>query len=143
MDLPIFFGVPSLLDRLMEQDGKTAFPVLQELYSHHFPPLQVFEDDACLYVRACIPGVALEGVSLTLSGASLWIGGVIPWPEGRCLRQERVCGPFKREVRLPCAVEGEDARAAMRDGLLTVTLPKSARAGRRVIPVAAEKEAAP
>jgi Molecular chaperone (small heat shock protein) len=138
MDMPVFYGAPSLLDRLMEEDDLD----FNGFASQHFPPLQIFEDEMMLYVRACIPGVSLEDVSLTLKGAVLLIEGSVPSPGGRCLRQERACGPFVREVQLPCEVGGDAVEAVMRDGLLTVHLPKIAKKdGKRTILVENGKEA--
>lgn len=136
MNLPVFCGAASLFDRIIEQGGDTLFPVMQGFGPQHFPPLQIFEDEQTLYVRACIPGVSLDELSLTLKGRALFIEGRVPLPEGRPLRRERSCGAFKRKVQLPCGVESGGAEAVMRDGLLTVTLGKAAhKCGKRTIPV--------
>jgi HSP20 family protein len=52
---------------------------------------------------------------------------------------ERMYGRFERRIALPHGVQEEGANASFRDGVLTVTLPKSAEAqkGRR-IPINAE-----
>lgn len=136
-DRPFFYGIPSLLDRLM--DG-IDFD-FTELASGHFPPLQIFEDENMLYVRARIPGASLEDVSLTLKGPILLVEGSVPLPEGRYLRQERTCGLFKREVQLPCEVDGDAVEAVMKDGILTVNLPKNVKKDcKRTIPVTMAKE---
>lgn len=134
---PFFYGIPSLLDRLMEGIDFD----FTELASGHLPPLQIFEDESMLYVRARIPGASLEDVSLTLKGTVLLVEGSVPLPEGRYLRQERACGLFKREVQLPCVVGGGAVEAVMRDGILTVTLPKAVKKDcKRTIPVIMAKE---
>lgn len=136
-DRLFFYGIPSLLDRLM----KGVDFDFTELASRHFPPLQIVEDENMLYVRARIPGASLEDVSLILKGAVLLVEGSVSLPEGRYLRQERTCGPFKREVQLPCEVDGNAVEAVMRDGILTVNLPKAVKkACKRTIPVTMAKE---
>lgn len=138
MDLPVFYGIPSFFDSLMAE-GEPGFAAFA---SRHFPPLQIFEDERVLYIRACIPGVSLEDVALTLKGSTMLIEGSVPLPEGEWLRRERPSGPFKREISLPCDVDGDAVEAVMRDGLLTVSLPKTVRKdGKRVIPVEAAKGA--
>ena len=47
--------------------------------------------------------------------------------EGRSIR-ERFCGRFERRVELDREVNEEAIHAVFRNGLLTVTLPKSAKA---------------
>lgn len=138
MDMPVFYGTPSLLDRLLEEDDLN----FNKFDPHYFPPLQIFEDENMLYIRACIPGVSLEDVSLTLKGGVLLIEGNVPSPDGRCIRRERACGPFVREVQLPCDVDADAVEAVMRDGLLTVHLPKAVKKDdKRIIPVESAKEA--
>ncbi|MEQ8858683.1 MAG: Hsp20/alpha crystallin family protein [Pseudomonadales bacterium] len=48
---------------------------------------------------------------------------------------ERAYGYFERAIRLPAAVEDEDARANYRAGVLTISLPKSKSARPRRIAV--------
>ncbi|CAK7056420.1 MAG: hypothetical protein DELT_01246 [Desulfovibrio sp.] len=133
----LLYGNSSLMERLMDQDEEFPSPLLQWFGVTDFPLLQVTEDTDALYVRACIPGVALDGVSLILERNVLRIEGSISHPEGECLRCERPCGFFKREVKLPCAVDANAVQAVMRDGLLSVTLPKQAQPQKkRAIPVA-------
>jgi len=43
-------------------------------------------------------------------------------------RQERYFGRFSRALTLPTAVSGDQVKAAYKDGILTVTLPKAEQA---------------
>jgi HSP20 family protein len=54
---------------------------------------------------------------------------------GRFYVMERAYGRFERAVPLPVPVDAPGARARYRKGVLTVTLPKNARAMGRRIPV--------
>ena len=49
--------------------------------------------------------------------------------------RERRSGTFKRSFALPQDVDPEQISASFRDGLLTVTVPKSAKAQRKQIAV--------
>lgn len=132
--LPLIYGLPSLLDRLMDQEGSAPFPAPEEGLGV-YPPLQLFEDGDAVYLRASIAGASLENVNLVFNNNILVLRGVVPAPEGRQLRRERPTGPFRREVRLPCKVVSGAISAVMRDGLLIVTMPKDPRARKRTIPV--------
>ena len=51
---------------------------------------------------------------------------------------ERAYGAFTRSVRLPVAVDGSRVTASFRNGLLTITLPKTQAAKGTTIPIKAE-----
>ena len=48
--------------------------------------------------------------------------------EGETFRSERYFGRFHRSVTLPTPVDGNAVKAAYKDGILTVTLPKAEEA---------------
>ena len=50
-------------------------------------------------------------------------------------RQERFYGKFSRALTLPTAVAGDKVKAAYKDGILTVTLPKAEEAKPKQIDV--------
>jgi HSP20 family protein len=49
--------------------------------------------------------------------------------------REQQFGAFERSIRLPTSVKPEAAKAEFRDGVLTITLPKTEEAKERRIPV--------
>lgn len=134
----LIYGYPSLLDRLMNQTGQYPALALHAMSAWHFPPLQIFEDEDTLYVRAIVPGVPLENVTLTLESGMLVLRGVIPRLPGRHLRCERPTGPFKREIPLPFPVDAARVSAVVQYGLLTVTIPRCGENKKRTIPVQTE-----
>ncbi len=135
-DIPLIYGCPSLLDRLMDHANRVALPVPQEISTRHFPPLQVFEDENALYVRAALSGLTEENIHLSLDGNTLVLRGVVPLLPGRHLRRERPVGPFRRDIHLPFRIDADGIRAVLSNGLLAVTLPKSESGKKRSIPVA-------
>lgn len=98
------------------------------------------EDDENFVLAAELPGIAPE--QLELAAGDDWIElratrqlGV---PEGFELRRrERADYQFGRRFTLPKRIASERVEATLRDGLLTVTLPKHASAGPRTIEVKA------
>ena len=55
--------------------------------------------------------------------------------DGDFYRSERFYGRFQRSITLPFSVETEKIEAHYRDGVLTITLPKSAEAKSKQIEV--------
>lgn len=100
-----------------------------------FPPLNISADKDCIYVRCELPGVPLERLELLLTDAGLSIKGERPAPQGRVLQRERPAGPFHRLVTLSAPVRREAVTATLKDGLLTVVLPKVQPAPPRRVPV--------
>ena len=105
---------------LPEMRGKSAFP-----------PLNVSERDDAYVVEAEVPGVRADDLDLEVRGKELTLKGRRAKPEGDDLtirRRERGAGEFTRILELPVAVDSERVAASLRDGVLTVTLPKVASA---------------
>lgn len=130
IDFSAFYELPRLLDRLAaEGESSLATPRGQAV----FPPLNIGEDDAAVYVRALIPGVDLSALDLTITDKTLVLRGELPPVRGRYYRQERRTGPFQRVVLLNVPIDRDGVRAAMRDGVLEVVLPKAAPERTRTI----------
>jgi HSP20 family protein len=92
-------------------------------------------------VSAPIPGVAPDDVEITVLGDTVRIRGERreqreEGGEGqRWLIREQRYGSFERMVRLPSPVKADAAKAEFKDGMLTITLPKTEEAKERRIPV--------
>lgn len=96
------------------------------------------DDGEALVLRADLPGLADGDVGLSLEGDVLTLQAArgSAAPEGfRAVRTERPAVRFARSFELPCRVDGDATSAAMRDGVLTVTLPKAKEARPRRITV--------
>jgi HSP20 family protein len=104
------------------------------------PALDVAEDANQVTVSVELPGVAKDNVQVKFHDGYLTIAGErksdTATKEGGYHRRERSFGRFERSVYLNTAVDSNNVRAAYKDGVLTVTLPKSAEAKPREIPVA-------
>ncbi len=107
------------------------------------PPVDIFQDgDAELVLKADLPDVDREGIEITIENFVLTIKGEKQMEkeekEERYYRVERSYGAFTRSVRLPVAVDGSRVSAAFKNGLLTVTLPKTPAAKGTTIPIKME-----
>lgn len=96
--------------------------------------MSVSETENEIRVAAELPGVREEDIEVSLDEDMLTIRG-----EKKMERQdekenfhfvERSFGTFQRSIRLPFPVEPDQVRASFDNGVLTVTLPKSARQDR-------------
>ncbi len=103
------------------------------------PPINVFQSDEGFTVTAEVPGlegkdlsIEAEGDVLRLSGERSSAEGV---PDEAYHRRERRGGEFTREIRLPAGLDTETVEAELRDGILTVHLPKAEAAKPRKIKV--------
>ncbi|KAB1440908.1 Hsp20/alpha crystallin family protein [Pseudodesulfovibrio senegalensis] len=100
-----------------------------------YPPLNLSQDDDTIYVRAEIPGVDMSGIELTLTDKTLVLKGERKAEEGKYYRQERPAGVFHRVINLNIPVQRDKVNATMKDGLLTVALPKAEEVKPRTISI--------
>jgi HSP20 family protein len=103
--------------RLWRAEGEWAFPV------------DVYETDEAVVVKAALPGMNPDDVEISLSNDALTIRGEVKQEEKtereNYYRRELRYGSFARTVPLPTRVDQERAEAEFENGLLTVTLPKA------------------
>jgi HSP20 family protein len=96
------------------------------------PALDVHEDKESYTVRVELPGLKREDISVSLQDDALVISGERKTEtikeNTEVHRQERFYGKFSRALTLPTAVSGDQVKAAYKDGILTVTLPKAEEA---------------
>lgn len=93
-----------------------------------FPALNVWEDDRHVYVEAELPGLKMDDIEVFVQGDELTVKGQRPEAKEDGVsfhRRERGSGCFNRAVRLPVEVDEEKVEAALRNGVLTITLPKA------------------
>ncbi|THB68800.1 MAG: Hsp20/alpha crystallin family protein [Desulfovibrio sp.] len=102
-----------------------------------FPPINISEDDANLYVECEIPGLAIEDIEITLEDSSLTIKGELKPGEGKYYRQERASGLFNRVVSINTEIERDAVSAKLKDGVLEITLPKAEEVKPRTISIEA------
>jgi len=104
-----------------------------------WPSVEVTEADGALRVTAEVPGLEERDMEVLLDDGALTLRGEKrSETEDRDRRfSERFYGRFERRIALPFEVERDKVDASFRNGVLTVTLPKSARAEERTkrIPV--------
>jgi HSP20 family protein len=103
------------------------------------PALEVHEDKDNFTVHVELPGLKREDIGVSLQDGALVISGERKEEkvsEGTEVhRQERFYGKFQRALTLPAPVAADKVKAAYKDGILTVTLPKAEEAKPKQIAV--------
>jgi HSP20 family protein len=105
------------------------------------PPVDIYESDEGMTLMADLPGVSKDGLTIDLRDDTLTIRGRLDAlkPEGaKQIYREYEEGDFFRQFSLSEAIDQTGITAKLRDGILTLVLPKSKPAQPRRIDVAAE-----
>jgi HSP20 family protein len=92
-----------------------------------WPRINLADAGDKVLVTAEVPGLSEKDVNVAFEQEVLSITGErrIEAPEGYSIhRQERGDFKFARSIAMPCKVEAEKATATVRNGVLTVALPK-------------------
>lgn len=122
--------------RRFGSDHRAALPVAA------FPALDLWQDQGSLYVEAELPGMEIGDLEIYVTGGNqLSIRGERKPPVvegGTWHRQERGYGQFSRLLNLPCEVKTDAVEAHFKDGVLSITLPKSEAARPRRLQIKAE-----
>jgi len=93
-----------------------------------FPPVNVFQQGDDLVVVAEIPGVAREGLEVSVHRNQLRIAGKKQIDYGEKIsihRQERLGRSFDRTFNLPIRVNADGVKAEYQDGILAIFLPRA------------------
>ena len=109
------------------------------------PPVDLCESGECVTVRVELPGVRAEHLEVSLTNDELRVRGRkrkgAPRGVTRHLCSERSFGQFARTIPLRWPVRRGGATAALKDGVLTIRLPKlkERRGGEHVIAVVSDE----
>ena len=99
------------------------------------PPVDIYETAGEYVVTAELPGMGRDDIQIQVREGKLVVKGVRPVRNATCEqyhRVERGRGPFSRTFTLPAPIEVDQISADLRDGLLTITIPKAAGSQRRI-----------
>lgn len=124
-------------DRLFENQ-----PGVRPVEDSFSPALELREDNDQVTVSVELPGVDKKNVSVTVHDSVLTVSGERRQErevkEGEYVRTERSYGRFERQVGLTQPVVADRIKAAFKDGILTITLPKAAEAKPKAIDISTQ-----
>jgi len=119
------------IDRLFESP-LSEMARTSQLLSGWTPALDLYEDKDNLFVKVELPGMKREEIDVSLHDGSLSISGERKseqkHEDADVYRAERFFGRFQRTVTLPTPVAADKVKAQYKDGILTITLPKTEEA---------------
>jgi HSP20 family protein len=142
--LDLFQSLRHEMDRIFDQFWRGfGFPTLRRVFEPEpfwresafgvsVPAVDVAEDDKAYHITAELPGISEKDIEVNLSGDILTISG-----EKREEREEkdksyhfseRRYGSFRRSFAIPQGVDRDKIEASFKNGVLTLTLPKTAEA---------------
>jgi HSP20 family protein len=105
------------------------------------PAFDVYEDKDKFSVKVEVPGMKREDIDISLDGNTLTVSGELKDEEehkdSETYRAERFFGRFQRSITLPQPVDPNRITATYKDGVLTITLPKTEESKRKQIEVKA------
>ena len=104
------------------------------------PPVDIKETDDGFVVHMDVPGLKPEDLDVELHEGVLSIRGSRTEEKKEedkgYVRTERRHGSFSRQFRVPTTVQADSLKAEVKDGVLTIEVPKGAEQGARKVPVA-------
>jgi len=103
------------------------------------PAVDMFEKDDQVVIKAELPGLDKNDISLDLQNGVLTLKGERKYEnevkEENYYRREMSCGKFIRSFSLPGDVDADKIKAEFQNGLLTVEVPKPEEHKPKQIPV--------
>jgi HSP20 family protein len=132
----------SEINRLVDSLWREPFGALSESVSslgQWAPALDISENDTHVTVRAEVPGVDPKELEITVTGDRLTVAGekketVEKKDQDTSYRESRY-GSFSRTMRLPASVDSQQVTAEHVNGVVTITLKKTAAATAKKIRV--------
>ncbi len=138
------FNLHSELDRVFNEISDSMFPSTRNGGGQAaFLPLDISRTDHALEITASVPGFKPDEVSVTVDNGVLTIEaqhddhGEDGEQDKQFVRRERYAGRLFRQVALGDGIDGNQADAAFKEGVLTVRVPLIAKPEPKRIPVSA------
>lgn len=130
----LFGRIGSLLESTV---GGTLAPVTEGMAWS--PLADLSETDDAYLLEIDVPGVKREDIDIEMGERELTVSGEFKEREraGTLRRSTRRTGRFEYRTLLPGDVNAEGVNAALRDGVLTITVPKAETTKPRHIEIAA------
>lgn len=101
--------------------------------------IDVYQTDNDIVIVSTIAGVTAKDLDVSITNDMVTISGErknsTKIKQENYFYQECYWGPFSRSVILPIDVDAEKSTAELKDGVLTITLPKSEKVKIKKIPV--------
>lgn len=133
-DLTPFEEMDRLFHQFLKKNMMNPFDLHWPEWTHmrrmeqQLPKVDVIERDETVLIKAEIPGIEKDDIDITITEDAVTIKGEIKEEKedkGEIYRSEIRRESFVRTLLLPCAVNGEKAKANFNNGMLEITVPKT------------------
>jgi len=130
-DLDSFLGSMNLLRNRMDRlfgDFDRSWFLLPGETADNYPRTNFIDDGAHLTIEAEVPGFTRDELNIRIEGNYLEMSGNRNdhTPEGyTSQRRERQATGFSRSFTLPADIDHDRVAAFLKNGILTLTLPKA------------------
>ena len=119
---------------------------IEETYEQEWLPesqgqltVDVYQTKDEVVIQTMVAGVSVEDIDITIANDKVPIEGERKKPQDIATEdyfyQEMYWGAFSRSIVLPVDVDMDHVEAKMKDGILTIVLPKAAKAKVRKVQV--------
>jgi HSP20 family protein len=140
-----FMSLQNAMDRMFEDRWVSPGSWLTwSSMGTNYLPIDVYETADDIVVRAVVPGVAPDGIDIQFQAGVLTLRAKTTEstiPDGATwLIQEVTPGEYVRQLTLPRSIDADKARTTFENGVLTLTLPKTADAKPKQIKVEGAKQ---
>jgi HSP20 family protein len=125
-NFPMFRRLGREIDFLFDRFGleRSFFEPAETVWT---PDVEMFRRDNAIVVRADVPGMSRNDLTIEITDGQLVLRGERKHEKEEkkegYYRAERTYGTFYRTLPLPDGVKVEEAKAAIKDGVLEVTIP--------------------
>ncbi len=131
------------MDRLFDDSFVRPSAYLQVTDGSAVLPLDVFQTNNEVVVKASLPGFKPEEVDISITGDTLTIKGEHKeekeTKEEDYWLRERRWGTVSRTLTVPVEIQNDKAEASFENGVLTLTLPKLKRLNPKQIKIQLKK----
>lgn len=101
--------------------------------------VDVYQTDTEIVIRSAIAGIKSEDLDISIESDSVIIRGVREQPpeagDKKYFYQECYWGPFSRQIILPEETDPNQSEASMKEGILTIRIPKIEKKEKKKITV--------
>lgn len=137
-----------MISRMIEESFLNPFDAISSDLSTasgkkmYFPKIDISETEKEIKITANIPGIDSDKINIDVGDDYISISGKTEKEEEeknkKIHRYEREYGEFRREFSLPTKVKKDEVSAKVKNGVLTIVLPKSEEEKKSKVKVKAE-----
>jgi HSP20 family protein len=134
-----FLTLRDAMDRLVQESFVDPARLLSVGGASRTMPLEIYETPDAIVVKALLPGVSPADLEVTSQEGVLTLRAKTESPQASdnwtWYLREIGYGEFSRSVRLPTEIDADQSEAHFENGVLSLTLPKVAKAEPRRIEI--------